>query len=48
MPIDTINFSVANWKAAMKTLDAAYLPIVVQEAAGLPLDPSFTAQKENH
>jgi hypothetical protein len=22
-----------------------YLPVVVQEAAGLPLDPSFAAQK---
>lgn len=44
--IDTINFNVANWKAALKTLDAAYLPIVVLEAAGLPLAPSFAAQKK--
>jgi hypothetical protein len=29
----------------MDTIDAAYLPLVIQEAAGVPLDPSFTEQK---
>ena len=28
------------------TLDAPYLPLVVQEAAGVPLDPSFAEQKK--
>ena len=27
-------------------LDAPYLPLIVQEAAGLPLDPSFAEQKK--
>ena len=30
----------------MDTIDGAYLPLVVQEAAGIPLDPSFAEQKE--
>jgi len=29
----------------MDTIDAAYLPLVIQEAAGIPLDPSFEEQK---
>ena len=32
--------------SALPRLDAAYLPLVVQDAAGLPLDPSFAAQKK--
>ena len=32
--------------SALDKLDAPYLPIVVQEAAGLPLDPSFAEQKK--
>ena len=43
--IDGINYSPANLSSALETLDAAYLPLVLQEAAGLPLDPSFTEQK---
>jgi hypothetical protein len=31
--------------SARDHLDAAYLPLVVQEAAGLPLDSSFVEQK---
>ena len=27
-------------------IDGPYLPLVIQEAAGIPLDPSFAAQKE--
>jgi len=29
----------------MDAIDAAYLPLVVQEAAGIPLNPSFEEQK---
>jgi hypothetical protein len=29
----------------METIDAPYLPLVIQEAAGIPLDPSFEEQK---
>ena len=29
----------------MDTIDAPYLPLVIQEAAGIPLDPSFAEQK---
>jgi Sulfatase len=43
--IDGINYSPANLSSALDTLDAAYLPLVLQEAAGLPLDPSFREQK---
>ena len=37
--------SAPNLSSALETLDAAYLPLVLQEAAGLPLDPSFAEQK---
>jgi hypothetical protein len=30
----------------MDTIDGAYLPLVIQEAAGIPLDPSFAEQKQ--
>jgi phosphoglycerol transferase MdoB-like AlkP superfamily enzyme len=43
--IDGINYSPANLPSALETLDAAYIPLVLQEAAGLPLDPSLTEQK---
>ncbi len=43
--IDGINYSPPNLSSALETLDAAYLPLVLQEAAGLPLDPSFAEQK---
>ena len=32
--------------SALDRLEAPYLPLVVQEAAGLPLDPSFAEQKK--
>jgi hypothetical protein len=32
--------------SALGRLDAAYLPLVVQDAAGLPLDASFAEQKK--
>jgi len=43
--IDAINFKPADVTSALDSLEAAYLPLVVQESAGLPLDPSFTEQK---
>jgi hypothetical protein len=43
--LDGINFSPPDLSSALRTLDAAYLPIVVQEAAGIPLEPSFAEQK---
>jgi Sulfatase len=44
--IDAVNFRPAVPGSALDVLDAPYLPLVVQEAAGLPLDPSFAEQKK--
>ncbi|MBR0825775.1 sulfatase-like hydrolase/transferase [Bradyrhizobium manausense] len=44
--IDAINFEPVKSEAVMDTIDAAYLPLVIQEAAGVPLDPSFAVQKD--
>jgi hypothetical protein len=44
--IDAINFKPADVSSALDTLEGPYLPLVVQEAAGLPLDPSFVEQKK--
>jgi hypothetical protein len=43
--IDTVNFRPADLASAIDGLDASYLPLVVLEAAGVPLDPSFAEQK---
>jgi len=43
--IDALNFEPVKSPAVMDTIDAAYLPLVIQEAAGIPLDPSFAEQK---
>ena len=43
--IDTINFKPVDLSSAQDQIDAAYLPIVIQEAAGLPLDSTFVEQK---
>jgi phosphoglycerol transferase MdoB-like AlkP superfamily enzyme len=43
--IDGINYSPVNLSSALETLDAAYIPLVLQEAAGIPLDPTFAEQK---
>jgi len=43
--IDAINHKPPDLSSAAAKLDAAYLPIVIQEAAGVPLDPSFREQK---
>jgi hypothetical protein len=44
--IDTVNFEPVDLSSAMDTLEAPYLPIVIQEAAGIPLDPTFIEQKK--
>jgi phosphoglycerol transferase MdoB-like AlkP superfamily enzyme len=44
--IDAVNFAAVDLSSAIDTLDAAYLPLVIQEAAGVPLDPGFAEQKE--
>jgi len=43
--IDVVNYRPANLTSALDTLEAVYLPIVIQDAAGVPLDPSFAEQK---
>jgi hypothetical protein len=44
--IDAVNFQPVDMSSALKTLDAPYLPLVIQEAAGMPLDLSFAEQKK--
>jgi hypothetical protein len=44
--LDTIRFKSVNIASARDTLEGPYLPLVVLEAAGLPLDPSFQEQKK--
>jgi hypothetical protein len=44
--IDGINFRPRDLSLALDRLDAPYLPLVVLEAAGLPLDASFAEQKK--
>src|SRR3981189_1883121 len=43
--IDAINFEPVKSPTVMETIDGPYLPLVIQEAAGIPLDPSFEEQK---
>ena len=43
--VNAINYQPVDLSSALDVLDAPYLPIVVQEAAGLPLDPTFAEQK---
>jgi sulfatase-like protein len=44
--IDAIGFEPIKSPTVMDTIDAPYLPLVIQEAAGIPLDPSFAEQRE--
>jgi hypothetical protein len=44
--IDAINYKPVNLSSALDTIEGPYLPLVVQEAAGLPLDASFAEQKK--
>jgi hypothetical protein len=44
--IDAINYRPVNISSALDSIEAPYLPLVVLESAGLPLDPSFAEQKK--
>jgi hypothetical protein len=44
--IETLNFSPVDISSAFDSLDAPYLPLIVLEAAGVPLDQSFVEQKK--
>ena len=44
--IDAVNFQPLDLSSARERIEAPYLPLVVQEAAGVPLDPSFVEQKK--
>jgi phosphoglycerol transferase MdoB-like AlkP superfamily enzyme len=44
--IDTLNFTPRETASAVNGLDAPYLPLIVLEAAGVPLDASFAEQKK--
>ena len=41
-----VNYRPASLSSALDRLDAPYLPLVVLESAGVPLDPSFREQKK--
>jgi len=43
--IDAVNFTPVDISSALAGIEAPHLPLVVQEAAGLPLDASFAEQK---
>ena len=43
--IDAVNFTPVDLSSALDTLDAPYLPLIIEEAAGVPLDPSFSEQR---
>jgi phosphoglycerol transferase MdoB-like AlkP superfamily enzyme len=43
--LDAVNFQPADLSSSLGTLDAPYLPLIIQEAAGVPLGPSFQEQK---
>jgi len=44
--IDGVHFRPVDLSSALDTLDAPYLPLVVLQAAGVPLDPTFVEQKK--
>jgi hypothetical protein len=44
--IDAVNYQPVDVSSALDRLDASYLPLLIQQAAGLPLDPSFAEQKK--
>ncbi|MCC6781050.1 MAG: sulfatase-like hydrolase/transferase [Hyphomicrobiales bacterium] len=43
--VDAVNFVPLDLSSALERIEAANLPLVVLEAAGLPLDPTFAEQK---
>jgi hypothetical protein len=44
--IDAVNFTPVDVSSARERVEAPYLPLVLQEAAGLPLDATFAEQKK--
>ena len=44
--LDTLNFTPADLSFVLDTLDGPYLPLLLLEAAGVPLDSSFEEQKK--
>jgi hypothetical protein len=44
--IDAVNFTPVDVSSGLDALDAPYLPLVIQEAAGVPLDPAFVEQRK--
>jgi len=44
--VNAINFKPQSMASALDTLDGPYLPMLIQQLAGLPLDASFTEQKK--
>jgi hypothetical protein len=42
--IDAVNFAPVNVSSALDNLDASYLPLITLQAAGVPLDASFSTQ----
>ncbi len=43
--IDAVNYQPADMSSALDTIEGPYLPMILQELAGLPLDASFAEQK---
>jgi hypothetical protein len=44
--IEGVHFQPVDFSSALDALDAPYLPLVVLQAAGVPLDPTFVEQKK--
>ena len=44
--IEGVHFQPVDFSSALDVLDAPYLPLVVLQAAGVPLDPTFVEQKK--
>jgi hypothetical protein len=44
--IDPINYKPVNMSSAIDTIEGPYLPMIIQDLAGLPLDASFAEQKK--
>ena len=44
--VDALNFTPVDLSSALDGLDAPYLPLMIQEAAGVPLGPGFLEQKK--
>jgi phosphoglycerol transferase MdoB-like AlkP superfamily enzyme len=44
--VDAVNYRPAALSSALDTIEGPYLPMIVQELAGLPLDASFAEQKK--